>query len=134
MNTLPSSAIKTLNHYIQLHQIFPKSALSPSSDFDSYSFDLKDVIFDGPFCRDEDFSVLIEHRHNKNPNFSMVWKNDILFYLYIFFYKNNTTSSPAQHMLIWSSSLTIYDYENQKELLKYEVKSDGSLGKKFVLG
>ena len=73
--TFPSATIlKTLNLFLEKHNVFLPSVIPDDLDPDTYSLDIKSAVLHGPFIKSDGEVMFLEQQQCDKPLFRIVWK------------------------------------------------------------
>ena len=105
-------------------------AIPAHIDHSTYSFDWNSAVFNGPFVNVNGY-LFIEQQQTDRPLFQIIWDPDNSEYLDVYFYNPSDKSDELYYVVINASQAYLYDYTTCKDLYRYNVNSDGSLGSPY---
>ena len=133
LDTLPTTAIETLNEFLQRHQVFQTEFFGGNNDPLGYIFDMKGASFDGPFVY-YDGRLCIQQKNTDRPMFLITWNPANWANLQVIFYK---IEFDKYYKEIWvltvqKNLITLKDNSTNTTFHSYQVNLDGSLGDKIT--
>jgi hypothetical protein len=127
-----ATILKTLNLFLEKHNVFHPSVIPDDLDPDTYSLDIKSAVLHGPFIHNPFQYMSLEQQQCDKPLFVILWKPNNLNWLEVDFHKPSKFGRSEYCVAVNENFVFIKDKATKNYIIEYKVNSDGTLGERTI--